>query len=91
MKVYNENYCNKRKSSWYLGYTHFLIEKLFEGAKKEGAECEEITLAKLKINICTGCGVCHTEKHLLKCIYEEKDDDVAMIFEKMREAEIIIS
>ena len=30
-----------------MGYTHFLIEKLFEGAKKEGAECEEITLAKL--------------------------------------------
>ena len=72
-----------------MGYTHFLIEKLFEGAKKEGAECEEITLAKLKINICKGCVVCHTEKHLLKCIYED-DDDVAMIFEKMREAEIII-
>ena len=71
------------------GYTHFLIEKLFEGARSEGAECEEITLAKLKINICKGCGVCHTEKHLLKCIYEEKDD-VAMIFDKMREADIII-
>jgi len=71
------------------GYTHFLIEKLFEGAKNAGADCEEITLAKLKINICKGCGVCNTEKHLLKCIYEEKDD-VAMIFNKMREADIII-
>ncbi|MCD4697436.1 MAG: hypothetical protein K8S16_14475 [Bacteroidales bacterium] len=27
------------------GYTHFLIEKLFKGAKQEGAVCEEITLA----------------------------------------------
>ena len=71
------------------GYTHFLIEKLFEGAKNAGADCEEITLAKLKINICKGCGVCNTEKHLLKCIYEEKDD-VAMIFNKMRKADIII-
>lgn len=71
------------------GYTHFLIEKLFEGEKKEGADCEEITLAKLKINICKGCGVCNTEKHLLKCVYEEKDD-VAIIFNKMREADIIV-
>jgi len=71
------------------GYTHFLIEKLFEGAKNAGADCEEITLAKLKINICKGCSICNTKKHLLKCIYEEKDD-VAMIFNKMREADIII-
>lgn len=71
------------------GYTHFLIEKLFKGAKEESADCEEITLAELKINICNGRSVCNTEKHLLKCIYEEKDD-VAMIFNKMREADIII-
>ncbi len=71
------------------GYTHFLIEKIFAGAKDAGAVCEEITLAKLKINICKGCSVCNTEKHLQECIYEEKDD-VAMIFNKMREADIII-
>ena len=71
------------------GYTHFLIEKLFKGAKIEGAVCEEITLAELKINICKGFGVCNTEKHLLKCIYEEKDD-IATIFNKMRKADIII-
>jgi len=71
------------------GYTHFLIEKLFTGVRSAGAECEEITLAKLKINMCKGCSICNTEKHLLKCIYEEKDD-VAMIFDKMREADIIV-
>lgn len=71
------------------GYTHFLIEKLFKGARKENANCEEIILAELKINICEGCGMCNTEKHLLRCIHEEKDD-VAMIFNKMREADIII-
>ena len=57
------------------GYTHFLIEKLFKGVKEEGATCEEITLAELKINICKGFSVCNTGKHLLKCIYEEKDDE----------------
>ncbi|RLD55789.1 MAG: hypothetical protein DRJ01_16170 [Bacteroidetes bacterium] len=71
------------------GYTHFLIEKLFSGARNKGANCEEITLAELKINICKGCGICNNKKHLLKCIYEEKDD-VEMIFNKMREADIII-
>ena len=71
------------------GYTHFLIEKIFKGAREEGATCEEITLAELRINICKGCSVCNTEKHLLKCIYEEKDD-VAMIFDKMSEADILI-
>ena len=71
------------------GYTHFLIEKLFSGARKENAECEEIVLATSNIKVCKGCSICNTEKHLLKCIYEEKDD-VAMIFNKMREADIII-
>lgn len=71
------------------GYTHFLIEKIFRGAREKGATCEEITLAELKINICKGCSVCNTEKHLLKCIYKEKDD-VAMIFDKMSEADILI-
>ena len=71
------------------GYTHFLIEKIFNGALDAGADCEEITLAKLNINICKGCGVCNNKKHLMKCIYQEKDD-VAMIFDKMRQADIII-
>lgn len=71
------------------GYTHFLIEKLFSGAIKQGSKCEEITLSELNINICKGCGVCNKEKHLLRCIYEEKDD-IAMVFNKMREADIII-
>ncbi len=71
------------------GYTHFLIEKLFKGSIEEGAVCEEIALAELNINLCKGCGICNTEKHLQKCIYEEKDD-IAMIFNKMREADIII-
>lgn len=71
------------------GYTHFLIEKLFEGAKNASAICEEVILADLNISMCKACGVCNTEKHLLKCIYDGKDD-VAMIFDKMREADLIV-
>lgn len=71
------------------GYTHFLIDKLFQGAKNADAICEEVILADLNISMCKACGVCNTEKHLLKCIYDGKDD-VAMIFDKMREADIIV-
>jgi putative NADPH-quinone reductase len=71
------------------GYTQFLINKLFEGAKKAGAQCDTIVLADHKINECRGCRACHTEKYYLKCIYNEKDD-VKEIFDRMRNADILI-
>lgn len=71
------------------GHTHFLIEKLFQGAAAAGAEGEVVTLAKLKINRCLSCGRCHTEKHRLQCVYDGKDD-VRTIFQKMAEADVII-
>jgi multimeric flavodoxin WrbA len=71
------------------GHTHFLIEKLFQGATAIGAECEAIALAKLKINRCLACGQCHTDEHRLQCVYDNKDD-VREVFRKMAEADIII-
>lgn len=71
------------------GFTSFCISKIFEGARNEGAECEEISLAEKVIHPCTGCQVCHSSQHYLRCIYEEKDD-VQMIFDKMKAADIII-
>lgn len=71
------------------GYTQFLVDKIFSGAKKAGAECETIVLANHKINACLGCRACHKKNHYLKCVYDEKDD-VKMIFDKMREADILI-
>jgi multimeric flavodoxin WrbA len=71
------------------GYTHFLLEKFFKGCVASGADCEEIILAKHQINLCKACEACATEKHYLKCIYEEKDD-VSHIFEKMRCADTLI-
>lgn len=69
------------------GYTKFMIEKIFEGAREAGAECENINLVKLKINHCIDCQVCQSQSHYLRCIHE---DDVEMIFTKMQEADVII-
>ncbi len=71
------------------GYTQFLINKFFDGAKKYGAECETIVLKNNKINICCGSRICHKTEHYLRCIYDEKDD-IETIFNKMREADILV-
>jgi multimeric flavodoxin WrbA len=71
------------------GHTHFLIDKLFQGATAAGAGVEEVILAELKVNRCLSCGRCHTEKHHLQCVYDGKDD-VRAVFQKMAEADVIL-
>jgi putative NADPH-quinone reductase len=71
------------------GYTQFLIDKVFQGARPVGAQCETIVLAQHTIHPCSGCRVCHTEKSYLKCVYHEKDD-VSQLFEIMRSADMLI-
>ena len=71
------------------GYTHFLLDHLFRGARAAGAECEEVVLASHKINRCLACDECHTSRHFLECAYSKRDD-VANIFEKMKAADLLI-
>ena len=71
------------------GYTQFLIDKVFQGARQVGAQCETIVLANHTIHRCLGCRVCHTEKSYLKCVYHEKDD-VSQLFDTMRSADMLI-
>ncbi len=71
------------------GMSALLIDKLFEGATENGAECEAIHLAELQINHCIDCQLCQTPEHLLKCTFDEKDD-ASFVFRKMREADLII-
>lgn len=71
------------------GYTGFLIDKLFQGAREVGADCEAIILVNLRITPCLGCLTCQTEKHHLRCVFDEKDD-VRFIFDKIRGADILI-
>lgn len=79
----NASYRGKR------GYTGFLIEKLFEGATAAGAQCESVILSEIDIKRCTGCFTCQRADHLFQCIYNGKDDAKA-VFDKMREADIIV-
>ena len=71
------------------GLTRFFIDKIFRGATAAGAECEVITLAKLKINRCLSCYQCQRGERHLVCAYDDKDD-VRMIFDKMAGADILI-
>jgi multimeric flavodoxin WrbA len=71
------------------GYTRFLIDKLFAGAAKAGAICETIDLKNYCINSCIACRKCHSANHYLKCVFDDKDD-VHLIFEKMRDADILV-
>lgn len=69
------------------GFSKFLIDKLFQGARTLGAECENVNLSELKINHCIDCQVCQRPDHFLKCIL---NDDAGMLYNKMREADLII-
>jgi FMN-dependent NADH-azoreductase len=71
------------------GHTGFLIDKLFQGATKAGADCELITLTKFKINRCLACEKCHTPEQHLRCVYDDKDS-VRTIFNQMAAADLII-
>jgi hypothetical protein len=71
------------------GHSGFLIDKLVQGATKAGADCEVVTLARLKINRCLACQQCHTPAHHLRCVYDDRDD-VRSVFMKMTMADLII-
>lgn len=71
------------------GYTQFLINKLFEGSKEKGAECETIVLSEYNIKRCTGCFSCQSKARLYTCIYDGQDD-TKLIYDKMRAADIIV-
>ncbi len=71
------------------GYTQFLIDRLFEGATAAGADCETVVLAEKEIRRCTGCFLCQRKDRLYKCIHDG-NDDARNVFDKMREADLII-
>ncbi len=77
------------------GQTQHMLDLLLDGARQAGAVCESLPLAALKIHHCLGCNHCQQNARLVEtryevqCIYAEKDD-VHMIFEKMKQADLII-
>jgi len=71
------------------GFTRFFLDRLVHGATSAGADCEVISLVKLRMNRCISCYRCQTSEPHLRCIYHERDD-VAMVFDKIAGADIII-
>lgn len=71
------------------GFTQLVLETIFNGARRAGADCETVNLADIRIHPCIACNACHTENNYLKCVYEDTDD-VNTVFEKMKGVDLII-
>ncbi len=79
------------------GYTRFLIDLLFQGASEADAECEVVTLARLRLNRCLACDACQQSVRLPidpasftpRCAWDAKDD-AHWIFAKMAAADLLV-
>ena len=66
------------------GNSDILCEQFIKGAKESGHNTEKIYISDMKINYCTGCGVCNTTG---KCI---QHDGMEKLCEKMLKADVIV-
>ncbi|MDY6843496.1 MAG: flavodoxin family protein [Thermodesulfobacteriota bacterium] len=64
--------------------TRKLVDKVLEGVHHSYVDTELIDITELKINYCTGCGVCHKEG---TCIQK---DDFSYLEEKMLHADGLV-
>jgi len=71
------------------GHIHALLQALAKGVTEAGGEFDLVTLSRLKIRRCLGCGLCHTAEQYLRCALADKDD-AAQVFEKMAGADLLI-
>ena len=68
------------------GATASLIKALIDGAKESGSEIKEDYITSMSIKPCIGCDSCmRTHKG---CV--QKDDDMAVIYEDMLWADIVV-
>ena len=66
------------------GNSDLLCNEFMKGALTAGHQVEKVFLREKKINYCTGCGVCYTQK---KC---SQKDDMAMLLDKLIQADVIV-
>ncbi len=66
------------------GNSDTLCDQLMKGAIESGNEVEKLRLSELKIDYCSACYACKKIGH---CI---KNDDMEMVVEKMRLADVIV-
>ncbi|KEJ01857.1 flavodoxin family protein [Clostridium botulinum] len=67
------------------GNTAFIVKKLLEGAKKQGAEIQSFSFSDLDIKPCRGCEACH--KGAQGCVI---NDDMQKIYDAMEHADAIV-
>lgn len=66
------------------GNSEMLCDEMAKGAREAGHQVEKLRLAELNIDYCSACYACKTLKH---CV---KQDDAAMVLDKMGEADVIV-
>ncbi|HEY3445329.1 MAG TPA: flavodoxin family protein [Myxococcales bacterium] len=71
------------------GHTGFLIDRVFAGAREAGAECEEVTLAQLRVQRCLACDRCQKREPRFECVLDDKDD-VRAVFRKLAAADLVV-
>ena len=67
------------------GNSDLLCDQFVKGAQEAGHHAEKLFLKDLKINYCTGCGVCVEGKK--RC---PQQDDMAGVLDKMVAADVIV-
>ncbi len=67
------------------GNTDFIVNKLLEGAKEQGAEIQSFSFSDLDIKPCRGCEACH--KGAQGCVI---NDDMQKIYDAMEYADAIV-
>jgi multimeric flavodoxin WrbA len=67
------------------GNTAFIVNKLLEGAKDEGAQTQSFRFSDLDIKPCRGCLACH--KGAEGCVIK---DDMQKIYDGMEQADAIV-
>lgn len=68
------------------GNTEILLKQALMAAEKEGAAVELVKLTDYEIKACRGCGLCLFKKDYCQV----KDDDVRILFEKIKECDGLI-
>ncbi|CAB1250215.1 Iron-sulfur flavoprotein [Clostridiaceae bacterium BL-3] len=67
------------------GNTTFIVNKILEGAKKQGAETSTFSFSNLNIKPCRGCWACH--KGDQGCVIK---DDMQKIYDALEHADAIV-
>lgn len=71
------------------GCTQWMLEKIGQGVREEGGHFDTVVLAEHTLLPCKGCESCHQPEQAQRCVLEEMDD-VCNIFQRMRQADILI-